>query len=107
MNADQGGEDRVVSFQEWNAVLGAEPMSQEVKALYRKEIVSFLHHCKVHHAGASIMRGEEYQPDDGWQEGNAKPRAEGRMQSEEGGTRRLKADNLTTESTDGEEGTEG
>ena len=60
MNADQGGEDRVVSFQEWNTVLGAAPMSQEVKTLYRKEIISFLHHCKVHHAGASIMLIKEY-----------------------------------------------
>jgi hypothetical protein len=63
MNAAQRGdgrEDQVVQFREWNEVLEAEAMAPALKAVYRQEIVAFLHFCKVHHAGASIMLMKQY-----------------------------------------------
>ena len=63
MNADQSGErrdDRLVSFPDWNEVLEAEPLAPALKAEYRQEIIAFLHHCKIHHAGASIIVVKQY-----------------------------------------------
>ena len=63
MNADQHGqgrEDQVVLFREWNEVLQAEAMAPALKALYRQEIVAFLHFCKIHHAGASVILVKQY-----------------------------------------------
>lgn len=63
MNADQRGKIRdaqLVSFPEWKDVLAAASMAAGLKAVYRQEIFAFLHHCKIHHAGASIMLVKEY-----------------------------------------------
>ena len=63
MSADQRGEngdDRLVSFREWNEVLEAAPMALALKTVYRQEIVAFLRFCKVHHAGASVILVKQY-----------------------------------------------
>ena len=63
MSADQRGEngdDRLVSFREWNEVLETEAMALALKTVYRQEIVAFLRFCKVHHAGASIILVKQY-----------------------------------------------
>ena len=63
MSADQRGEngdDRLVSFRNWNEVLEAAPLALALKTVYRQEIVAFLRFCKVHHAGASIILVKQY-----------------------------------------------
>jgi hypothetical protein len=63
MKADDTGqnrEDQIVSFQGWKEALAAETFAAEQKAAFRQEVVYFLHHCKVHHAGASIMLAKQY-----------------------------------------------
>ncbi|MBK8475186.1 MAG: hypothetical protein IPL39_02440 [Opitutaceae bacterium] len=48
-------------FPDWIAALEAalEPAAKEG---YRREIPAFLHHCKIHHAGASIILVNAYLP---------------------------------------------
>ena len=63
MKADRSGEsgnDRVVRFREWSEVLEGAAVAPALKAVYRQEIVAFLHFCKIHHAGASIMLVKQY-----------------------------------------------
>ena len=63
MSTDQRGEsgdDRLVSFREWNEVLEAQTLAPALKTVYRQEIVAFLRFCKVHHAGASIILVKQY-----------------------------------------------
>ncbi len=56
----QGREDSIVSFPHWTAALAAAEPSE--KERYRREITAFLHHCKIHHAGASIILAKAYLP---------------------------------------------
>ncbi|HLP08414.1 MAG TPA: integron integrase [Opitutaceae bacterium] len=37
-------------------------MAPAVKETYQREIVAFLRHCRIHHAGASIMLAQQYLP---------------------------------------------
>ncbi|MDB6114338.1 MAG: xerD 2 [Lacunisphaera sp.] len=49
-----------VSFPGWKAVLAQANLSQGVKASYTREIITFLHHCKVSHAAATVELAKQY-----------------------------------------------
>ena len=49
-----------ISFPAWKEVLSAASMPQETKDAYRRDILAFLHHCKVRHAPATIMLTKRY-----------------------------------------------
>lgn len=49
-----------VSFPTWKAALSVAPLPAESQAGYRREILAFLHHCKVGHAPATVMFAKQY-----------------------------------------------
>lgn len=49
-----------VNFPNWKGALAAEPFAPEHKQALAQEIFAFLHHCKVQHAGASIILIQQY-----------------------------------------------
>jgi len=44
-----------VRFPQWNVVLSRDSLSPELKHAYRKEIMAFLRHCKIHRAPATAV----------------------------------------------------
>ena len=50
----------IVSFPGWKQALAGESFAPEQKQAVGQEILFFLHFCKVHHAGASIMLVKQY-----------------------------------------------
>jgi hypothetical protein len=63
MNSNQAGQNRdelILCFPDWTAVLAAAALEPAAKEGYRREILAFLHHCKIHHAGASIILAKAY-----------------------------------------------
>ncbi|MBK8477681.1 MAG: hypothetical protein IPL39_15680 [Opitutaceae bacterium] len=62
MNSNQAGQNRdklILCFPNWTAALAA-ALEPAAKERYRREILAFLHHCKIHHAGASIILAKAY-----------------------------------------------
>lgn len=49
-----------VSFPGWKEVLAQASLSQGVKADYAREIITFLHHCKVSRAAATVELAKQY-----------------------------------------------
>ncbi|MDO8544972.1 MAG: tyrosine-type recombinase/integrase [Opitutaceae bacterium] len=49
-----------VSFPTWKEALASAPLLPESQAGYRREILAFLHHCKVEHAPATVMLAKQY-----------------------------------------------
>lgn len=49
-----------VSFPAWKEALSAAPLTMETKDAYRRDILAFLHHCKVSCAPATIMLAKSY-----------------------------------------------
>ena len=45
---------RPISFPNWKDSLARAALSPQQKAAYAREIVTFLHHCKVSHAAATV-----------------------------------------------------
>ncbi|MBK8474998.1 MAG: integron integrase [Opitutaceae bacterium] len=63
MNSNQAGQNRdklILCFPNWTAALAAAALEPAAKEGYRREILAFLHHCKIHHAGASIILAKAY-----------------------------------------------
>lgn len=63
MNSNQAGQncdELILCFPDWTAVLAAAALEPAAKEGYRREILAFLHHCKIHHAGASIILAKAY-----------------------------------------------
>ncbi|MEO6876050.1 MAG: phage integrase N-terminal SAM-like domain-containing protein [Opitutaceae bacterium] len=56
MSADQAA----VSFSAWKEALVAAGLAPAEQARYRREILEFLHHCKVRRAAATVMLAKEY-----------------------------------------------
>jgi integron integrase len=56
MNMDQTR----VSFPEWKEALAAAELSADEKADFRREILAFLHLCKVRHVPATVILAKEY-----------------------------------------------
>ena len=54
-------ERRPVSFPEWKSALSG--VENELQETYRREVVSFLHHCKKLHAPATIALARSYLQD--------------------------------------------
>jgi integrase len=50
----------VVSFPTWKSALASAALSAASQAAYRREILAFLHHCKIEHAPATVMLAKEY-----------------------------------------------
>src|SRR4051812_34707828 len=55
-------ESRPISFHSWNEALAAASLPVELRATYRREILAFLHHCKILRAPASVMVVKQYLP---------------------------------------------
>ncbi len=55
-----GSENEAVSFPTWSVALSAASLPPATLAAYRRELLAFLHHCKVEHAPATIMLAKEY-----------------------------------------------
>jgi integron integrase len=53
-------ESAPVSFPAWKEVLASATVVPEAKSEYRREILAFLHHCKVRRAPATVMLAKEY-----------------------------------------------
>lgn len=53
-------ENAPISFPTWKEALAASLLSAEEQSAHRREILAFLHHCKVNHAPASIMLAKHY-----------------------------------------------
>ena len=53
-------ESSPISFPTWKEILAFEPVASETKGEYRREILAFLHHCKVKRAPATVMLAKEY-----------------------------------------------
>jgi integron integrase len=49
-----------VSFPGWKDALARTNLSPELRAAYAREIITFLHHCKVRHAAATVDLIKEY-----------------------------------------------
>ena len=49
-----------ISFPTWKEALSAAPLAPETRDEYRREILAFLHHCKVERAPATIMLAKGY-----------------------------------------------
>ncbi len=49
-----------VSFPGWKGVLAQSNLSAGVQASYAREIIAFLHHCKIHHAAATVGLAKQY-----------------------------------------------
>lgn len=49
-----------VSFPDWKGVLARSNLSAGVQAAYAREIITFLHHCKVSHAAATVEVAKQY-----------------------------------------------
>ena len=49
-----------ISFPGWKGVLAQASLSQGVKADYAREIITFLHHCKVSRAAATVEVAKQY-----------------------------------------------
>jgi len=55
-----GSENAAVSFPTWKSALSAASLPPATQAAYRREVLAFLHHCKVEHAPATIILAKEY-----------------------------------------------
>ena len=53
-------ENRPVSFPQWQHSLAAAGLPDAQRAAFRREIMAFLHHCKVAHAPASITLARQF-----------------------------------------------
>ncbi|MBK8478650.1 MAG: hypothetical protein IPL39_20920 [Opitutaceae bacterium] len=51
---------RPLSLPNWKEAFLGSSLASAVTARYRREILAFLHHCKIHHAGASIILTKAY-----------------------------------------------
>jgi len=49
-----------VSFPGWKGALAQTDLSPGTKAAYAREIINFLHHCKVSHAAATVDLAKQY-----------------------------------------------
>jgi integrase len=49
-----------IRFPEWKTVLAAANFSVSRRALYEREIISFLHHCKASRAAATVEEAKRY-----------------------------------------------
>jgi integron integrase len=51
---------RPISFPEWKAILACSPLTPQLKALYTREILTFLKHLKAAHAAATVEAAKQY-----------------------------------------------
>jgi hypothetical protein len=51
---------RSISFPQWKTALAHSSLSAPLKAAYSREILTFLRHCKIRHAAATVAWAREY-----------------------------------------------
>ena len=57
-------EREAIWFPDWKAALAAEAWPAEKTGAFRREVLSFLHHCKVRRAPATVMLMKQYLPEE-------------------------------------------
>lgn len=53
-------DNQPVSFPEWKQALAKAGLSSAGEAAYRREIITFLKHCKTHHVPATVLLAKQY-----------------------------------------------
>lgn len=53
-------DNQPVSFPEWKQALAAAGLSAAAETAYRREIISFLKHCKTQHVPATVLLAKQY-----------------------------------------------
>jgi len=64
--------DRPISFPDWKAALAQAPLSDDLKAAFTREILSFLKHCKEARSAATVETAKRYL---GWRENQSRGRS--------------------------------
>jgi hypothetical protein len=57
---NSSADQQPISFPDWKGALQRAPVSRSERESYHREILAFLHHCKIRRAPATIMLAKEY-----------------------------------------------